>query len=202
MTHDNKVETEVKIYVETLRITEQRLILAGAALTAPRVYERNIRYDDSINSLTSAARVLRLRQDTRTRLTLKEPATSTENNILSRPELEVEVSDFDTMHTILEHLGFHEAWIYEKHRTTYVLNDCEIVLDEMPYGKFVEIEGDPKKIEALVELLGLSDSPRILASYSAIFFQLKQILKLTIRDLTFENFRSIVVPPELITNIK
>lgn len=201
MTRDNQVETEVKIYVETLRIIEQRLILAGAALTAPRVYERNIRYDDANNALTSAERVLRLRQDTRTRLTFKEPATSTENNILSRPELEVEVSDFDTMHAILEHLGFREAWMYEKHRTTYELNDCEIVLDEMPYGKFVEIEGDPANIEALLDLLGLNDSPRILASYSAIFFRLKQALNLTFRDLTFENFRSIVVPPELISNV-
>jgi adenylate cyclase, class 2 len=188
------VETEVKIHVGDLAPIEQWLKSYDAKLTAERVYERNVRYEDGFNSFSPSHRVLRLRQDSRARLTYKEPGSGAREGITSRTELEVEVSDFDTAHLILAKLGFHAAWVYEKYRTTYELDGCEVVLDEMPFGGFIEIEGEPDAIERVLSTLELAGMPRITESYSDLFFHVKAKMGLNFEDLTFENFKDITVP--------
>lgn len=186
------VEIEVKIHVKDFEDVKNRLLSNGAKLSAERVYERNVRYEDAANSLSADKRVLRLRQDTRTRLTYKEPQASNAGGvegITARTELEVTVSDFDTADMLLKKLGFHPAWVYEKYRTTYEVLGCEVVLDELPFGNFIEVEGDSTAIESTLKSLGLSTVPRIAASYSDLFFALKDRQSLDFGDLTFENFK-------------
>lgn len=196
MGDQKRTETEVKIKVGDLHEIEDRLKAAGASLKAGRVYERNVRYDDASGSLTLSGRLLRLRQDTRARLTYKEPGEITSTGALSRPELEVEVSDFETMDLLLHKLGYRVAWIYEKYRTTYELNGCEITLDELPFGGFVEIEGESDTIEHVLAVIDLATAPRIPASYSELFFRLKAEHGLAFRDLTFENFKDMDIVKE------
>jgi adenylate cyclase class 2 len=186
-------ETEVKLYVPDLPTVQKRLEAAGAKLTAPRVYERNVRYDNPDQTLSRRGVVIRLRQDTRVRLTYKDGGTS-QAGIVSRNEIEVEVSDFDAMATILAKFGYAPYFIYEKYRTTYELDGAEIVLDEMPYGNFVEIEGKRETIEALVARLELTSASRLDGSYSVLFDRVKRQLKLSFSDLTFANFTGITVP--------
>ena len=196
------IETEVKIYISDLDTIRTRLESQGAELAKPRVFERNIRYENEDASLANNGIVLRLRQDSRVRLTYKEPMLAqASTGTISRVEFETEVSDFDTMHTILNRLGFHQSLIYEKYRTTYHWQDAEIVLDEMPYGYFIEIEGDAETINQIVDQLGLSNSPRLLASYIGIFGHVKSALGLSFTDLTFENFASVQVPPNLFDSL-
>lgn len=186
-------ETEIKLYAPHLELIQIRLERLDARLTAPRVYERNMRYENTSNTLVSSGIVLRLRQDTRARLTYKDGGIA-KDGIISRFEAEVEVSDFDTMETILNRLGFHPHMVYEKYRTTYELDGCEIVLDELPYGNFIEIEAAPEEIERLVLRLELGDAPRMAASYYGLFEMLKHRLGIQFTDLTFENFKGITVP--------
>ncbi len=189
-------ETEIKLYVPDLAAARARLEQANARLAAARVYERNVRYEDAGRTLTPAGIVVRLRQDTRVRLTYKGPANSSlaAAGIASRFEAEVEVSDFDAMHTILGKLGYTPYMIYEKYRTTYHLDDVEIALDELPYGHFIEIEGEAEAIERAAARLALADAPRFSASYAELFERVKQCLHLTFTDLTFANFAGIYVP--------
>ena len=201
MTNTNNVETEVKVYVTDLVPIEQRLQALGAHLTAPRVYERNVRYENAANSLTKNDKVLRLRMDSRARLTYKEPIKATDDGISSRTELEVTVSDFETMDALLKKLGFYAAWTYDKYRTTYEMDGCEIVLDELGFGLFVEIEGDAESIEAMLAKLDLNTAKRIPASYSVLFFRVKRQLGLNFDDLTFENFKGVTIPPSLIESL-
>jgi len=189
----NTTETEVKLYVPHLELVQVRLERLGAKLAAPRLYERNVRYENANNTLTPAGIVIRLRQDTRARLTYKEGAT-VQDGIVSRTELEVEVNDFDAMQTILGKLGYHPHLVYEKYRTTHELDGTEIVLDEMPYGNFVEIEGDAPMMETIIKRLGLQDATRCDGSYAALFERVKKQLGLTFDDLTFENFKGVNVP--------
>ena len=194
---EKNIEVEVKVKVADLAAIEQKLKAAGASVKAGRVYERNVRYDDAGETLTPASRVLRLRQDTRVRLTYKEPHSSSTERASARTELEVTVSDFETMDLLLQKLGFHTAWIYEKYRTTYEFKDCEVVLDEMPFGPFIEVEGDPDCIDRALEALDMAGAQRINTSYSDLFFRIKARLNLPFRDLTFENFKHITVPSEV-----
>ena len=186
-------EIEVKIHHASLDDLRQRLEKAGAEQVKERVYEWNMRYNKASGAFAEEGYVLRLRRDTDVRLTYKGPST-TERGIVDREELEVEVSDYETMHTMLLKLGFVEHMIYEKYRTTYELNQTEIVLDEMPFGNFIEVEGDYEDIEAVLSQIGLQDAKRHEHSYSSLFDFVKHHLDLDFRDLTFENFEGVDVP--------
>lgn len=195
MTGNNYNETEVKLYIPDLAGVQQKLETAGAELTAPRVYERNVRYDNKERSMTPHGMVVRLREDTRVRLTYKDDGTF-ENGVVSRFEAEVEVSDFDAMETILGKLGYTPYLTYEKYRTTYEMDSAEVVLDEMPYGNFVEVEGDRDTIERIIHTLELGDAKRFDGSYSTLFERVRQKLGLKFNDLTFANFKGVEVTEE------
>lgn len=186
-------EIEVKLYTPDLNEITQRIQQAGGVCHKPRLYERNVRYENASHTLTPNGIVLRLRQDDEVRLTYKEP-DSAEQGILSRFEAEVVVGDFQTMETILIKLGYHPYMVYEKYRTTYHLGTAEIVLDEMPYGNFTEIEAEPEIIETTIQTLGLSHYPRIAFSYARLFDFVRHHLGLAFTDLTFDNFAGISVP--------
>lgn len=187
------VETEVKIHVPDIELIEQRLQDRGANLIHERVYERNVRYDLQDNSLTRRGVVVRLREDASVKLTYKEPGII-QRGIITREELEVEVSDFDVMEAILSKFGYTPAMFYEKYRTTYEYHDAEIVLDILPFGNFVEVEGNQEDIEWVLEQIGLQDAERRENSYAKLFDYVKHHLELNFRDLTFENFADIEIP--------
>lgn len=190
------IETELKLYVPDLKAVERRLMECGAECSAVRVLERNHRYGDARGEIQRQGVVLRLRQDSRVRLTYKTELAGGEP--LSRYEAEVEVSSFEAMDAILRRLGFHTVMIYEKYRTTYALYDAEIVLDELPFGTFVEIEGDRAGIKRVVDALNLTGATPVRASYSVLFDRLKQQLNLDMRDLTFDAFRSLMIDPQML----
>ncbi len=180
-------ETEIKLWAADLAAVAARLNALGATLLQPRMAERNLRYDRPDGSLGAHGEVLRLRQDSRARLTYKAPHSAAPH---VRTELEIEVSDFAIADQLLQALGFQVVWRYEKFRTAYALDGCEVALDELPFGDFIEVEGDSlAAIEALIARLGMTDAPRFAQSYSELFFKLRERLQLPVRDRTFENFR-------------
>jgi adenylate cyclase class 2 len=143
----NGQETEAKFYIRDLRKIELRLRELKAQLIQPRTHETNLRFDNANSDLRNTYRVLRLRQDEKARLTFKGPSEENEGGILSRREIEFVVEDFESARQFLEALGFEAVVFYEKFRTTYEINDIHIMLDELPYGEFVEIEGE--NVEAI-----------------------------------------------------
>lgn len=192
---ENQREIELKLRVHDLDAVRHQLDDAGAKEVQPRVYERNNRYDDSKGNLSGAGDVLRLRQDTRVRLTFKQGRDRQQvGDAMSRFEAEVDVSDFDAMDTILHRLGFRTYMVYEKYRTTYHLDGVEVVLDEMPYGNFVEIEGDGEAIQQVRVKLGLEHAKAYQSGYTELFRRVRDFLSLKFTDLTFDNFKGITVP--------
>jgi adenylate cyclase class 2 len=187
-------ETEVKLHVPDLQAVAEALRANGAIQETERLYERNVRYDNPERSLTPRGLVIRLREDQHIRLTVKDDLVAA-NGISSRFEAEVEVSDFNTMETILGKLGFTPYMIYEKYRTTFTLDGAEIVLDELPYGNFVEIEGTIEQIEAVITRLGLSSAPRQTGSYTRLFERIRSKRGFTFTDLTFANFAGQTIIP-------
>lgn len=189
------LEIEVKLYVPDLDTVRAKLEAAGAVASAPRIHERNVRYD-SDGKLNAKGAILRLREDTRVRLTYKDEVEVEQRSAVgkTRFEAEVTVSDFDAMHIILGRLGYLQTQIYEKYRTTYEFLGCEVVLDEMPFGSFVEIEGVDPALHAVLAALDLMAAPRYNVSYIALFDRVKAALNLTFTDLTFANFAGVTVP--------
>lgn len=189
---DKWQEVEVKLHTPNLKAVKKSLEAAKAIPLSLRVYERNVRYDSADGALTAAGIVLRLRRDHATRLTYKSDA-SVERGIVSRFEAEVEVYDFDAMDAILKRLGYEVALVYEKYRTAYTLEGVQIVLDELPFGNFTEIEGEAEMIELVIDELGLGGAQRMAGSYVDIFWDVKARLGLDTRDCTFEAFRRVDV---------
>ncbi|HYY95240.1 MAG TPA: class IV adenylate cyclase, partial [Pyrinomonadaceae bacterium] len=100
-------------------------------------------------------RVLRLRRrGEHAILTFKEREPSP-SAIKRQHEDETEVSDADALAAILEALGYRPTLVYEKRRTTWHLDGVEVVLDELPFGLFLEIEGEESQILEAERLLNL-----------------------------------------------
>ena len=59
------------------------------------------------------------------------------------------------MHTILETLGYRPIAVYEKKRQTWLLGAVEVVIDELPFGLFMEIEGEEIEIETIESKLAI-----------------------------------------------
>src|SRR5690606_20326174 len=149
----------------------------------------NLRFDTPGEALRQGGRLLRLRQDERVRLTFKGPALHREGSEAKvREELEVAVDDFERMAAILRRLGFVPFQSYEKYRETFSLQGVEVVLDEMPFGAFVELEGEEPAIRNAAELLKLPWSERIRDNYLNLMARVKAYYDLPFDDLTFANF--------------
>jgi adenylate cyclase class 2 len=183
-------ELEVKFYLSKRKAVEARLLALGGVLSEPRVHEINLRLDTPDQVLAQTGRLLRLRQDARARVTYK-GLGSIEGGARSRQELEFTVSDIKTAQALFEALDYQVTMMYEKYRTSYKLGKVDVVLDEMPYGDFAEIEGpDGESIQNAAKQLGLSWETRNLDSYTVIFERVREVLaSLTTRDLSFENFQ-------------
>ena len=196
-------ETELKLHCADLMEVQHRLQRLRARQIAQRVLEINFRYENAGLRLAADGIILRLRQDSRARLTLKMPGETApgQDSILQRFEAEVEVSDFDTAALILERLGYHVQLRYEKYRSTWALGGAEVVLDELPCGNFVEIEGDSQQIERVVKSLALEQAPRLPLSYAGLFSVIQAHLGLPLHDLTFAAFANISLPPNFFADL-
>ncbi|OGO29406.1 MAG: hypothetical protein A2W33_05285 [Chloroflexi bacterium RBG_16_52_11] len=191
----NNQEIEVKFYVTDLQRVQARLAELAALVTQPRTHEANLRFDTQTSDLAKEKRVLRLRQDIQTRLTYKGPGVMLDGT-LQRQEIEVRVSDFSATLALLEALGYQVVLMYEKYRTALDLEGVEVSLDEMPFGSFIEIEGeDPQAIRRAAQKLQLNWEARVVDSYTGLFEKLRAVLGFTFRDLSFTNFAGVSVTP-------
>lgn len=148
------IETEKKY-----RLTPQQREEILARL--PEIGARRDRTDFEVNTLYAGdsidphRTVLRLRRvGTRAILTFKErlPGSSP---VKQQLEDETTVGDPDAMDAILESLGFNPTMIYEKRRERWQLGETEIVLDELPFGLFMEIEGEESSINDIEKKLAI-----------------------------------------------
>ena len=190
-------EIEAKFYVHDLDGIIKRLHELEARLIQRRVLESNLRFDLPDGSLRSEGRVLRLRRDTEARFTYKGPSTN-QQGVLSRTEIEFTVGNFEKAKDFLEALGYQKLLYYDKYRTTYELQSAgvsvHVMLDELPYGNFIEIEGENSEtIRTVVNQLNLNWDTAIGTSYTALFERARKTLRLVFRDLSFENFAGIQV---------
>lgn len=184
-------EIEAKFYVKDLQKIRGRLERAGARLIQSRVLETNVRFDLPGAPLRAEGRVLRLRRDTDVRLTYKSASTN-EDGVLSREEVEFTVEDFEKAKRFLEALGYRKLVYYEKYRTIYTLADTLVMLDELPFGSFVEIEGRASEsIRALASLLELNWEAAIAAGYLTLFDRVRRSRRRSMEDLSFKDFVSL-----------
>jgi len=186
------IEHEAKFILTDSQEIRSKIIALGGHSDG-RFFETNVCYEDAKDSLLQKKSILRLRQDRKAWLTYKSPPTEANREVKTMNEIEVSVSDFESMDQILIAVGFHRAQVYEKWRETFTLDDAQLCLDTMPFGDFLEIESTPKRVKSLAASLGFSLKKRVLDNYLTIFALLKKKEQLPFNDVTFANFKDFQV---------
>jgi adenylate cyclase class 2 len=140
----------------------RRLQECGAENRGEEFEENTIYGGGTLQRGTSALRLRRV--GSKAVLTYKErlPRASA---IKQQREEETAVDDPDATAAILDALGFTPVLVYEKRRQTWRLERVEVVIDELPFGLFMEIEGDEKSIDAAERTLGIDGLPAEHATY-------------------------------------
>jgi adenylate cyclase class 2 len=158
-----EIEKKYRLTPERLEPLRQRLKEVGAEGWGSAEFEENIIYTGP--GLDPARRVLRLRRKGgRAVFTFKERDPS-DSPVKRQREEETEVADAGALAAILEALGYRPALVYEKRRETWRVAETEVVIDELPFGLFVEIEGDEARIMEVENLLGLDNAEAEHAPY-------------------------------------
>jgi adenylate cyclase class 2 len=181
------MEIEVKFHIARKDDIRHHIMELGA-ISLGRFFETNLRFEDRNHSLEAHRSLLRLRRDSRVRLTHKSPPVRNDGEFKIRREIEIEVSSFDQTRQLLEQLGYRVVQVYEKWRETFQFERVAFCLDEMPFGTFLELEGEPDAIRTAAAALDLPWPSRILTNYLHIFSLLRQHLDLPFTDVTFDNF--------------
>jgi adenylate cyclase class IV len=193
-------EIEIKLRVADKRAMLRRLAALHARQQGPRVHEMNALYDTPDGTLARRGQMLRIRierpagwagktvkralgNDARQTaiLTYKGPASSQSKGRAHGPpaykvreEREVFITDAAGIAGILEALGLHPWFRYEKHRSTYLLpvvNGVKVELDETPIGNFLELEGRCEAIDRSAKLLGFGPEDYITRSYGSLYLE-------------------------------
>lgn len=164
------IETEKKY-----RLTEEQKAFVLNSLReveakfAGEDFEENNLYGGKILFETGAVLRVRKTQD-KTILTYKRRIQN-EFNIKQQIEHETEISDAGELEKIIENLSFEKVLVYEKRRKTWHFRAVEIVLDELPFGDFMEIEGSITAIAEAEMFLGIEDFETEHATYPALTMQ-------------------------------
>ncbi|OQA32027.1 MAG: CYTH domain protein [archaeon ADurb.Bin336] len=165
------VEKEVKFRIDDIANMKKKLEQLGLECKG-REFQRTIRFDNK-GELKEKGLNLRVRSGSKNTLTLKSKISHKEI-IRQREEIELEISDIEKMKLIINKLGFRDEKIMENYRTTYTSNCCEVVIDELPFGNFIEIEGEEKDIFDLIKKLGLDETKIINKTYWGLFREYKK----------------------------
>lgn len=180
------LEIEAKFWVPELEAFRARVLGAGGRVVAPRQLEHNERFDTPDGRLRRSGEVLRLRRDQHQTLTYKRALASPE----IRSETELKVDDLEAARSLLLGLGYVPIFVYEKNREVLALDDSLVMLDELPFGTFVEIEGPSlEAIGRAAARLGLDWTQRIARSYLSIFEALRLRLGLAAEHATFADLQ-------------
>jgi adenylate cyclase, class 2 len=164
------LEREIKLRFESADDARIRVLALGATPLHARRLQEDCLLDAEDERLRLQRSILRVRCESgRSLLTFKGPVQP--SGMKLREEHETVVADGDTLRTILEQLGLHVWFRYEKYREEFSAPDVVIAIDETPVGTYVEIEGGESAIHDTARALGRTPADYITDSYRVLFLQ-------------------------------
>lgn len=156
------------------------------------VHQLDEYYDTLDGQLKKQDLVIRIRSNGEKKtIALKSPRVALPSGMTNRIELEFLSADGEKVHEQLKNQGLNPNESAEKERWTFIYNDCEIVLDKLPYiGSFIEIEGPTEiAINQVVSLLNLSSCQVIRQNYGELMMAKFREMQLPLTNIraTFEH---------------
>lgn len=161
------IEIEKKYRLnEAQKEAVQRRLSEISADHSGEEFEENTLFGSRVIDLGNS--VLRLRRTGTTAVLTQKQRLPGDSAIKYQQENETIVEDGDAMAAILAALGFAPTLIYEKFRDTWRIDDVEVVIDRLPFGLFMEIEGSETNIGAMEEKLQITDLEPEHSTYPAL----------------------------------
>jgi adenylate cyclase class 2 len=162
------IEREVKLRFEDPTTARAAVLATGATPVRARRLQDDALLDTVDESLRRQRCVLRVRIESgKSIITFKGPVQSSVVKV--RDELETIASDGVALLRILEALGYHVWFRYQKYREEFAADDVIVAVDETPVGTFVEIEGGERGIQEMASALGRTSNDYLLDSYRRIY---------------------------------
>jgi adenylate cyclase, class 2 len=187
-------EIEIKLKVEGPSALKKRLKEYGFEVINRRHFESNIIFDFSDLRLRRSRSLLRLRKEGNRHLLTYKGAPHSSDSYKIRTEIETQVEDAGAFQKILEGLGLHPVFRYEKYRTAYAEQGRQkgdgsplLVYDETPIGRYMELEGPARWIDCVARRLGYQKRDYITASYAALYQEHCRANGIKAGDMTFSD---------------
>lgn len=178
------LEREIKLRFDDAGEARAKVLALGATPLHGRRLQEDVLLDTEDELLRRQRSTLRVRSEGgKSLLTFKGPAAP--GLIKIREEHETVVADGAALLSILEALGLHVWFRYEKYREEFSGDDVVIAIDETPVGVFVEIEGGEAAIHDMARALGRRPHDYITDSYRFLFLQLRDANGLDGHDMIF-----------------
>jgi adenylate cyclase class 2 len=180
------VEREIKLRFASVEEARASVLHAGTTPLRGRRFQEDCLLDTSDERLKRDQCVLRIRTEgSRSLLTFKGPVQPGLMKV--REELETVVADGELLRLLLERLGLHVWFRYQKYREEFTHQDVVIAVDETPVGTFIEIEGTEAGILRTSAALGRGTGDYILDSYYALFAKNRERLGFKGTDMVFDD---------------
>lgn len=161
------IEIEKKYRLnQKLRLAIERRLREVGALKHKLEHEENTIYRGGRLDFGGCA--LRLRRVGRRAILTFKQRIPTNSAIKHQREEETEVANAEKVDAILQSLGFQPSLIYEKRRRRWKLGKAEVVIDELPFGLFMEIEAPEKEIHRIEKKIGAEDLPAVIETYPTL----------------------------------
>ena len=178
------LEREIKLRFDSADEARAKLLALGATPLHGRRLQEDALLDFDDERLRRERSTIRVRcEGGKSLLTFKGPVVP--GLIKIRDEHETVVADGTVLLAILESLGLHTWFRYEKYREEFEADDLVVAVDETPVGVFVELEGGEAAIHAMAEALGRTPGDYITDSYRFLFLQHRDANGQTGPDMVF-----------------
>lgn len=154
------IETEIKYRLSAGQAEEieNRLDGLGAERGSSQFEENSIFRSPHLEESGAAVRIRRT--PNKALLTFKR-RMSNEDEVKRQLEFETVVEEPETIEAILLELGLERQLVYEKFRRTWNWQTIEVVLDRLPFGEYMEIEGPIDEIKKCEALLFTDGTPEV-----------------------------------------
>jgi len=179
------LEREIKLRFDSVEKAREAVLATSASPLLCRRLQEDSLLDTDDEMLRRRRCVLRVRvENGKSRITFKGPVQPSIMKV--REELETLVGDGAALLSILEELGLHVWFRYEKYREEFSHEDVIVAIDETPVGIFVEIEGSEQGIADMTIALGRTSDDYIVDSYRSLFLQHREQNGLSGSDMVFD----------------
>jgi len=160
-----EIEKKYRLNQKQRLAIERRLRKVGAVKHEVE-HEENTIYGGGRLDFVGCA--LRLRRVGRRAILTFKQRIPTKSSVKHQREEETEVANADKVDAILRSLGFRPALVYEKRRRRWKLGKAEVLVDELPFGLFMEIEASEREIAHIEKKIGAEDLPAVVDTYPTL----------------------------------